>query len=88
LPTVFAVTLATLLVPVLFLLQATDYDDIPLGTCKAHTRYWGGGGCGAPAFLTLSPWLAGLLAKVIAKVSRSFSGSTVLAKVGGSACKT
>jgi hypothetical protein len=41
---VFAATLATLLVPVPFTLQASDYGDIPLGSCKAHTRYWGGGG--------------------------------------------
>jgi hypothetical protein len=51
-----AVTLATLLVPVLFSLQATDYGNIPLGSRKAHTCYWGGGEpCGALAFLTISP---------------------------------
>jgi hypothetical protein len=57
---VFAATLATLLVPILFSLQAIDYGDIPLGSRKAHTRYWGGGGvCGAPAFLPLPPCLTG-----------------------------
>jgi hypothetical protein len=55
---VFAATLATLPVPVLFSLQATDYGDIPLGSCKAHTHYWGER-CGAPAFLILSPCLTG-----------------------------
>ncbi len=39
---VFTATLATLLVPVPFSLQATDYVDIPLGSHKAYTRYWEG----------------------------------------------
>jgi hypothetical protein len=39
----FAMTLATLLVPVPFSLEATDYGDILLGSCQALTRYWGGG---------------------------------------------
>ncbi len=40
---VFAATLATLLVPILFSLQATDSVDIPLGSRKGHTHYWGRG---------------------------------------------
>jgi hypothetical protein len=61
---VFAVTLATLLVPVLFSLQATDYGNIPLGSRKAHTRYCGGGGalwssCISHTF-TMSHWSSGL----------------------------
>jgi hypothetical protein len=39
-------TLATLLVPVPFSLQATEYGEIPLGSRKASTHYcWGGGPC-------------------------------------------
>ncbi len=60
--TVFAATLATLLVPVLFSLQATDYGDILLGSCKAHTCFGQGGGgwtCTAPAFLPFLPCLTG-----------------------------
>ncbi len=41
---VFMATLATLLVPILFSLQAIDSGDILLGSGKAHTHYWGGGG--------------------------------------------
>ncbi len=41
---IFVATLDTLLVPVVFLWQATDYGDILLGSCKAHTYYLGGGG--------------------------------------------
>jgi hypothetical protein len=42
----FTATLATLLVPVPFSTQATDYGDIPLRSRKAHTRYWRGEGGG------------------------------------------
>ncbi len=61
--TVFAATISTLLVPVPFSLQATDYGDIPLGSCKAHICYWGGGGmwssCISNTF-TMSHWFRGL----------------------------
>jgi hypothetical protein len=56
---VFAATLATLPVPVLFSLKATDYGHtVPLGSCTAHTHYWGEP-WGAPAFLILSLCLTG-----------------------------
>ncbi len=51
---ILVVTLATLLVSVPFSLQATDYCDIPLGSLKAQTCYWEGGG------EPLSHWSNGL----------------------------
>jgi hypothetical protein len=51
------------LVPVPFSLQATDYGDIPLGSRKANTHYWGGGAlwssCISHTF-TMSHWSSGL----------------------------
>ncbi len=61
---VFAATLATFLVPVPFPLQATDYGDILLGSCKAHNPLLGGKKpCGAPAFrhVSLVQWTNRLL---------------------------
>jgi hypothetical protein len=59
---VFLATLATLLVPVPFSLQATDYGNILLGSHKAQPVTWGGvslwSSCISHIF-TMSHWSSG-----------------------------